>query len=411
LELRRFWSYHPKFRDIVDHIQGKYSWKERPQRGIVLKNSSGNQFQLAADNFQGTVFSHIHQARVENYPGVALEWVREDGRAIQRNNGIFPSAPGIYYIEITHVAENCSYFEFYIDPLLDVVGESVTMVSETVGVLQSGKFLDGTLRLFQMPGNVPLFEGINYTADTDTGEITLLIPLPEGGFLSAEYRWPASTNAESAAVRPLDAAGNAQPWTGMPNRGLIEPLPGVVLAFGTRIEEGDRMAVVVGHNRAPTAQEYGGRWNLSIDFDVMARDPYDQREILDRTMLYLWAVLRSRLSTEGIEIEAVNGGGETEEIYDENGDDYFYNASFSVQIQTDWSIHVPIAATIQRVQPVSLSVEQQAASMTPEEIAMLESNFQMLDGMGLKLVDDPFFGGRPGRNPILPRSSTFEVIR
>jgi hypothetical protein len=406
LELRRFWSYHPKFRDIVGHIQGKYSWKERPQRGIVLKNSSGNQFQLAADNFQGTVVSHLHKARVDNFPGIALEWVREDARAIQRNGGLFPSPPGIYFIEITEVAEDCSFFHFHIDPLLDVINESVTMVSATVGVLQAGKFLDGTLRMFQMPGNVPLFEGINYVADTDTGEITLLIPLPEDTYLSADYRWPAATSDESAAVLP-----DGEPWTGMPNRGLIQPLPGVVLAFGTRIEEGDRMAVVVGHNRSPTAREFGGRWNMTLDFDIMARDVYDQREILDRTALYIWGVLRSRLSTEGIEIETVNLGGESEEIYDENADDYFYNASFSVSIQTDWSIHVPIAATIQRVQPISLSVEQQAASLTPEEAASLESNFKALDGMGLKLSDDPFFGGQTGRNPILPRSSTFEVIR
>jgi len=412
LELRRFWSYHPKFRDIVDHIQGKYSFKERPQRSIVLKNSSANQFQLAADNFQGTVFSYLHQARVDNYPGVALEWVREDAKAIRRNGGAFPSAPGIYFIEITHVAENCSYFEFFIDPLLDQINETVTMVNETTGVLQAGKYLDGTVRLFQMPGNVVLFEGINWTGDPDTGEIELLLPLTEGGWLSADYRWPGTTDADSPAIRPVDPlTGNPQPWTGMPNRGLVEPLPGVVLAFGTRIEEGDRMAVVVGHNRSASAQEYGGRWALNIDFDVSARDPYAQREILDRTMLYIWGVLRSRLSTEGIEIESVNGGGESEEIYDENGDDYFYNASFSVQLQTDWSIHVPIAATIQRVTPVSLSVEQQAALLNPEEAAALQSNFQILDSMGLKLVDDPYFGGRPGRNPILPRSSTFEVIR
>ncbi len=37
LELRRFWQYHPKYRDIVDHIQNKYSFRERPQYGIILK--------------------------------------------------------------------------------------------------------------------------------------------------------------------------------------------------------------------------------------------------------------------------------------------------------------------------------------------------------------------------------------
>ncbi len=64
LELRRYWSYDPKYRNVlVDNIQGKYAFSERPQMGIVLKSSSANPMQLAADNFQGTVNSYCHLAK------------------------------------------------------------------------------------------------------------------------------------------------------------------------------------------------------------------------------------------------------------------------------------------------------------------------------------------------------------
>ena len=86
-ELRRYWAYHPKYKDIVEHIQGKYSFRERPQFGIVLKNSAGNQAQLAADNFQGHVHSYVYKAFVNDFPNVSIEWVREDAIAIQNNNG------------------------------------------------------------------------------------------------------------------------------------------------------------------------------------------------------------------------------------------------------------------------------------------------------------------------------------
>ena len=64
LELRRYWAAHPKYRNMVDNIQHKYSFEQRPCEAIVLKTSSANQVQLSADNFQGTVHSFAHLARM-----------------------------------------------------------------------------------------------------------------------------------------------------------------------------------------------------------------------------------------------------------------------------------------------------------------------------------------------------------
>jgi len=393
-ELRKYWSYHPKYsKDLVDNIQGKYSFSERPQFGIVLMNSSGNQVALAADNFQGTIESYLTLAHVENYPGLSIEWVRENAIDIQNNQGLFPSAPGIYFIELCDQYGNPTDKEFFIDPLLFVRDETVLQVTTTQFQLLNGKYLDKTLKLYQMPGNIELYEGINYTADPSTGVIDLIIPFTEPeDFLSADYNYPAATTG---------------PWRIEENRALTQPLPGAVLAFGRRITPGDRLAIVVTEKRSISALEYGGRWDLSLDVNVIARDPLSQREILDQSMLYLWANARPRLSTQGIEISTVNAGGETEEQYDENADDFFYNASFSVQVQTDWAIRIPVSIVLSRVIPESPDLAIQVAGLTDEEIAQVKNNFVLLEKLGLRPTD-PFLTGKEGR---VGRYRTFEMLR
>lgn len=404
-ELRKYWSYHPKYQDIVEHIEGKYSFRERPQYGIVLRNSAGNQAQLAADNFQGTVQSYVYLAHVEGKPNLSIEWVREDAVAIQNNDGFFPTAPGIYFIDFCDANGVPTDQEFFVDPLLDVIDETLLQVNDTQYQLQQGKFLAGTLRVYRMPGNIQLYEGINYTADPATGEVTLIDELDDGEFLSADYRCPGESTG---------------PWKVREEYALREPVPGAVLAFGRRITKGDRLAVVVQRNRTISALEYGGRWDLTLDVDVIARDPLSQREILDQTCLYLWATARPRLSSQGIEILSVNMGGETEEVYDENADDWFYNASFSLQLQTDWSIHVPLGIVLRGVEPgggapiapgtaplVPPYIEQ-IAGLSDEEIAQIQTNIRALANLGLRAPWDPFYTGKLGRPGVY---GTGEMLR
>ena len=97
-EIRDYWATHPKYQDLVDNIQGKYSFEQRPQYGIVVKTGTANKVQLSADNFMGTVQSHVALAKIPGYQGNSCEWVREDALAIQANNGKFPSPAGVYYI-------------------------------------------------------------------------------------------------------------------------------------------------------------------------------------------------------------------------------------------------------------------------------------------------------------------------
>ena len=159
------------------------------------------------------------------------------------------------------------------------------------------------------------------------------------------------------------------------------------------------MAVVVSPRREATALEYGGRWDISLGFDGVARDVYAQQEIVDLTVMYLWGIARSRLSTEGIEISTVGMGGESEEAYDENADDYYYNASVNVQLQADWSIHVPLAAVIRRALPQNDAQIRETAALSDEELAALgnaATTIRVLKDLGLRAVEDPFFGGLRG---------------
>jgi len=372
LELRRYWSFHPKYPDLPDNIQGKYSFQERPQYGIVLKTSGGNRVDLSADNFVGTVNSYVYLTMVKGYSGFAIEWVREDAVAIQNNNGYFPSPPGVYYIELTE--DN----EFYVDPLLDVTNEMATVVNETEIQLQNIA-LSGTLHLFEMPSQWLLQEGINYTYDSDTGIITLLQPLNKDTYLIVDYRYP----AESLG-----------PFTVYENRAHTQVIPGVVMAFGRRNKKGDRQAIVVQPNRSPASLEYGGRWDLTIDIDIVARDVYSQQEISDQTVIYLWGILRSHLSFENIEIMDVSMGGEAEEIYDENGDDYFYTASLSMTVQTDWMIHVPLIAHVARVAAMTQEQQKAISAMGDGELVGQTGNVQLLESLGLAPYQDPFFVGK-----------------
>ena len=134
-EIRHYWAKDPQYRDsLVPNIQGKYSFRERPQQAIILKSQSASPFQLSADHFQGTVMSYCYLMKVYGQEGTSIEWVREDAVAIRANNGVFPTARGIYYIEVR--AEELvvrgvpsERLVFYVDPLLEVIDETPTVLS------------------------------------------------------------------------------------------------------------------------------------------------------------------------------------------------------------------------------------------------------------------------------------------
>jgi hypothetical protein len=342
-ELQDCFSRHPVYSKIVPNIQNRFVFKERPQYAIVVKGSSTNKVQLSADNFMGTIESHVMLAQVG--PAVfPLEWVREDLDAVQRNGNRMPVLPGVYYIEILSVPTNASEQGYYvIDPLLTVTDEALLR-------LESGIEADAqlqqipvrkTLRIWESHRYL-LIEGRDYTVDYKTGAVSLSATFSADTELTADYRYTVPS------IGPVPFQWNTSDST---------TLPGVVLAFGKRAQKGDKVAVVVYPDRVATANAYGGRFDLSFELDVIAGDPYQAEEIADLATMYMWSERRPHLSSEGIELVDVSMGGEAEEAQDETADIPVYTASMSMQFQVDWEVHIPLTLTISKVTPTKLALD------------------------------------------------------
>ena len=335
LELRDTFSRHPLYNKLTPFIQNKYAFDERPQFGIVVKGASANKVALSADNYIGTVESHIMLTNV-GVPAYPIEWVREDLETIRANEGRFPLAAGIYYLEILQAPDNPTDFgKFIVDPLLTVTDEA--LLEFTSGIEREAQLQNlpapGTLRLW-FNKNRLLKEGVDYIVDYKTGAITLATRAQPQSVLTADYRYPVPS------LGPFDYYWNQADHTS---------LPGVVMAFGKRGKVGDKVALAVYEDRVEAARAYGGKFEVSFDLDVIAQDPNQMEEIADFLVMSLWAEKKEGLATEGIEVVDISMGGEAEETYDETGDTFYYNASISLQLRADWEMHVPVPLVLSRV--------------------------------------------------------------
>ena len=388
-ELRDYWSRHPRYSkddstlDIVRHIKGKYPNEERPQRAIIVKNSSGVHVNLSPDNFIAHLETFVFLAKVPGKDGLSAEWVKEDPLTAQANDKTFPSPPGVYYFRVIEADEIGG--KFIVEPILSVLDENV-MVSGTTGVFQNLP-VEGTIQLYELPGNRLLKEGINYTVDYETGELTLTEPLMAGLQLSADYRF----RGEIRGPFPLIPDHSAP----------TEALPGAIVVFGRRYSLNDEFVVIVNPQRTISAKIYGGKWLITLDIEVVARDVEEQEEILDKTASYIFGVLRPRLGTEGIEIEDLNLGGEIEELYNEEEEEYYYSALLSVTMKTDWEIHVPLPVTLRNVFTVSRSDLSDFFGLSDEDVVGIQSSLQVVESNGLQSFEDPYFSNR---------TSTFETV-
>ena len=95
-------------------------------------------------------------------------------------------------------------------------------------------------------------------------------------------------------------------------------------------------------------------------------------------------------------------GGETEEIYDETADDYYYNNTLSMRVRTDWNIHVPLTVCIREATPLTLADTARIAALSDEDLGGEVGNIRILQDIGLQTMTDPFFLGR---------NKTFETIK
>lgn len=227
-------------------------------------------------------------------------------------------------------------------------GDDYTWIPAVVGRRKVGQiaedlnsFLEGVAVGFQT------VDGGDYVLDAENGKITFLNELPTGTRVIADYKYPSNT-VGPFKIGQGDVATN-------------KAIPGVVVAFNNQLEDEDIAAVVVSPQREDAADVYGGKASMSLDFTIMARDSMTRNELADLVVAYLWQWRREHLAEEGIILESVSFGGESEEPYDDVGGDFYYLASISVSLMTDWEVYVEKPLTIRRVTASSYEQEVERA--------------------------------------------------
>jgi len=378
-EFKDTMSKHPKYVEMIPHIQGKYAFEGRPQRGIVVSNGSVTPLKLSNDNFMGTVMSHSMLTSTPGFPSTSVEWIRDDLAAIRNNSDVFPTLPGVYIIDITG-----SYSErsgtFTVTPFVHVTKEPIIKFvqgDEGVAALLNTPY-EGSVRLV-LNDLGHLIEGTEFTIDYDTGEIAFLKDFRPDDFVWAEYIY------QGAATGP-----HVWQQDKMTNTGI----PGVILAFGGRVADNDRMAVVITEGIVPTHRAYGGKWEMGYSLEMFARDSIQFEEIVDHILVTLAGPSYAKLHDEGVHVTNFSFGGEAEDVYDEDSDEWIHNGSLSIDIMTNWMIHVPILPLVRSVEDVTAADAAAIAGMNENETTVIQSAIRVLDRLGFNINVDPVMPGR-----------------
>ncbi len=346
-ELRQILYAHPRYREDSQNVQNKFAFKQRPQRGIIVNNASADRVRLSADNYMGRLSSFVMQAMVGNHAGTSIEWVTENKSLLEQyspTREVFPSPPGVYLIEVLTCPDDARGVPgtFSVEPVLTVSDELLLIFGQEAQLSRQGLY-DGALRLW-IDGRVALLSGVDYAVDYVEGLITFLKPVPPGINIYADYRYSLPVQA---------------PYYFRTEETNYVAIPGAILAFGDRHIVGDRIAVVVGQTRAETAEVYGGKFEVNFELVLFARDPEDREKMVDYVVASILE-RQNQLGFDGLELLDVSPGGETEEVYVTEIDDYYYDGAVSVGIRVDWEVYMPLPVEVFRIETVSRKQETES---------------------------------------------------
>lgn len=322
-ELQEYWQDHPRYKTLAQNIQGKYAFEERPQFGMVVKTGGASNVVLSPDNFIATVKGSVVLASVLGKKSVAIEWVRESTFETPRK--------GVYHFKFAKAQDTDPNKYVITQDIYQYQKEDVLIFTNPTTIELLEEPVANSFRLIEDPSG-RLLESTEYVRNGTT--VTLTEEVPRGLSLRAQYTY-----------KEADAP---DPYTVYPDQVYREIIPGCLIAIGRWIEDGDEQIIVVEEAQQATYHEYGGRWDISVDIDLVTRDVHSQADIADRTVVWLWSSLRPKLANLGLEVSDVSLGGEGEEVYDDNADDYFYTASMSLSIQADWFVHFPLVIPLLR---------------------------------------------------------------
>jgi hypothetical protein len=354
-EIKKILYDHPRYRGDSENVQNKFSFAERPNRGVIVNGTSADRVRLSADNYIGRHSSFVMLAPVENYPGTSLEWVIENVNElakISKKRDVFPSAPGVYRMKITDIPDEAHNTpgHFVVDPLITVHNEPLIVFQSSAdsdAQLSHDNVYPKSLRLW-IDNRIALILNVDYSIDYESGHITFLKPTVSGDVVTADYRYAMPTLGPFPFYRE------------QPN---IDAIPGAVLAFGDRVQQFDQMDIVVTDERVYTMNVYGGKFEVNFELIAFTKDSDDREKMSDYVIVKVLEI-QNALGFEGIEILDISPGGESEEVYNAETDDYFYDSTISLSLRVDWETYVPLPVVINRSEFTSAQAEQTYGHMS-----------------------------------------------
>lgn len=377
-ELRKMVYDHPRYRGDHLNVQNKFSFEERPQRGIIVNGASADRVRLSADNYMGRLSSFVMQTTVGAHPGTSLEWVKENSAYLEQfspDRSVFPTPPGVYLMRILSLPNEEQNLPGYytLDPYLTVTDESLITFGfspDLFAQLTHQNIYPNSLRLW-LDGRRPILENIDFRVDYEAGEITFLKSIPQGSTIFADYRY----RIETQGPFPFKRESSDE-----------EAIPGAILAFGDRVWKDDQLAIVVSPDRAESAEVYGGKFEVSFELVTFSRDAEDREKFSDY-VVYKILESQNRWGFEGLELLDVSPNGESEEIYNETLDDYFYDSTISLSLRVDWQMFVPLPIEIFRIENTSKQSEQTTGYLDGTSVSdLLDAESDISKIAGLKTV-------------------------
>lgn len=372
-EVQKILYDHPRYRGDSKNVYNKYSFDSREQRGVIVNSASADRVRLAADNYMGCLSSFVMMAPVGNCPMTSIEWVKENPQLLERyspTRSVFPSPPGVYVVTVTKLPDDGlnKPGEFVIDPVLTVRNERLitfTSSAHSEAQLMRTGIYPGSARLW-LDGRRPLVQGIDFRVDHESGLVTFLRETPTGSAVYADYRYSMPSQGPFAMHREST------------NESAI---PGAVLAFGDRIQLGDRIAIVVTEDRSEVAEVYGGKFEVNFELLVFSRDSEDREKLSDYLVIKLLE-RQNQLGYEGLELIDVAPGAESEEVYNAETDEHFYEVPVSLSMRVDWTIHKPLPVEVFRAETTTKDSESQTGYLdgtaTSDGVRVASSPLELL---------------------------------
>lgn len=348
-EVRKILYDHPRYREHSQNVYNKFGMSERPNRGVIVNAASADRVQLSADNYIGLLKSFVMLTKVGNSPNTTLEWVRENNFLLEQyspKRAVFPSPPGVYLFRVTDLPEQSSRTpgRFEVEPVLTVKDEHLLVFgssADSEAQLSRENIYPGSVRLW-LDGRRPLLAGRDYSMNDATGEIRFLRPTPTGMFVVADYRYRVPVQEHLPFF--LDTADTTS-------------IPGAVLAFGDRAQLDDRFAVVVGDGRADVAEIHGGKFETNLELVVFVQNDSEERERMSDYIVAKFLERQSALGFEGLELMNISPGSESEEVYNQTSDDYYYESPISLSLRVDWQTFSSLPVEVFRVETTSAESE------------------------------------------------------